>query len=130
MLLKVMLPAKYLLLFTVLSLIVGLTGCSKETSNTVNVEYQLETSDPTADHFYVTYLDKNADTVVQHQHSGWKHSLNVTKPFNAYLQAQVHPINKYVFTIKILIDGQVVQQDSATITTGAKKTIRLAYTAN
>ncbi|MDB5247733.1 MAG: hypothetical protein JWQ40_2127 [Segetibacter sp.] len=130
MLLKVRVPEKHFLLFTLLLAMICFPGCSKESSNTVNVEYQLEASINTADHFYVTYLSEHGDTIVEHQHGGWKYSFSATKPFKAYLEAQVYPIDNYVFTIKILRDGNIVQRDSASTASGARKAIRLAYTAN
>jgi len=106
-------------------------ACSKESSNMVNVEYQLETSLSTADHFYVTYINERSDTVVEHQHGGWKYSFKATKPFNAYLQARVYPIDNYVFAIKMLRDGRVVREDSAsTNSTAAIQSIHLAYMAD
>lgn len=130
MLLKVRVSIRYHFLVTFLLLMVCFAGCSKESSNTVNVEYRLDASVNTADHFYVTYLNEHADTVVEHQHGGWKYSFKAARPFNAYLQSYVNPIDKYVFTIKILVDGNVIRQDSASTASGAIQTIRLDYTTN
>jgi hypothetical protein len=112
-------------------LLVCLVGCSKESSNKVSIEYQLDASINTADHFYVTYLNQHRDTVVEHQHTGWKYSFSTTKPFNAYLQARVYHIDHYTFTIKILRDGKVVQEDSAsTAAPGAIEIISLIDDGN
>ena len=116
-------------LFTVASL-VFLLSCKKEDAGRVNIEYQLQTSSITGDHFFVSYLNNTADTIIEHQHPGWTQAFTVTKPFNAYLKAEVNPIDTYEFTIRILVDGQVVAQDSASTASGAVQTISIAYHAN
>jgi hypothetical protein len=128
MLLTVIFPARIFLTLTVL--VVIFYGCSKEKNNTSTIEYQLDASDITADHFYVRYLNEHLDTVFQHQHTGWRYSFSTARPAKAFLEAQVYPVDKYIFTIKILKDGKVVQQDSASTFTGTRKSIRIAYTPN
>ena len=89
------------------------------------VEYQLHTSSITGDHFYVSFTDVKGDTITNHEHDGWKYSFSTTKPFNAYLKAQVYPIDIYDLTIKILVDGKVVKQTSASTASGANTIISI-----
>jgi hypothetical protein len=116
----------YLLLFVFGIIFIG---CSKEVKQ-VDVEYQLDATVPTGDHFYVNYITAKGDTVVEHEHYGWKYSFKATKPFNAYLRAEVNPIDAYEFTIRILVDGKIVQQQTASTVSAGIKVISISQQVN
>lgn len=109
-------------------MLIGLMGCSKE-SGTVELRYQLETSSPTGDHFYVTYLDANGDSVTEHEHPGFDTAFIVSRPFRAFFNAEVNPIDNYTFTIRILENNRVVGEQSASTASGAVTTLTLNYNA-
>ena len=114
--------------FTTLMVVVLLMiSCKKEVKQ-AEVEYQLETSSPTGDHFDLTYVNELNDTLTHHEHPGWKYAFKTNTPYNAYIKADVHPIDSYTFTIKILVNGEVVQQASANTNSGAHTTIKINHT--
>ena len=108
---------------------ISLLSCKKDVEQAV-VEYQLDTSIPTGDHFFVNYLNEKGDTIVEHQHYGWRYPFNVAKPLNTYLKADVNPIDKYKLTIRILVNGTIVKQDSISIFSGGKRSLILQYKEN
>ncbi len=103
-------------------------GCKKE-ADTVNVSYQLNASTLTGDHFYVSYITETGDTITEHEHPGFNYSFTTAKPFNTYIKAEVNPIDSYDFTVKIVVDGNIVQQQTASTASGAVATIVLKYAA-
>lgn len=111
----------FLLMLTLLTF-----SCTKE-ANTVKVSYQLDTSTLTGDHFYVSYVTATGDTITEHEHPGFNYSFNAAKPFNAYIKAEVNPIDSYDFTVKIVVDGTIVQQQKASTASGGIATIVLNY---
>jgi len=113
-------------LFFVLT--IAIISCKKE-SNSIAIEYQLETSEVTGDHFFVSYVNEKGDTITQHEHPGWKYSFNAKGTFSAYLKAEVNPIDVYVLTIKILQNGSVVQQKEISTASGGIKTLLLTHKA-
>jgi hypothetical protein len=110
-------------------LMLAIISCKKE-NNTVAIQYQLETSAVTGDHFFVSYVNEKGDTVTQHEHPGWKYTFKAKSPFNAYLKAEVNPIDVYVLTLKIVENGSVVQQKEVSTASGGIKTLVLSHTAN
>lgn len=116
----------FLFFFFTLSLL----SCKKESDNTINVAYQLETSGLTGDHFFVSYVIETGDTITEHQHPGWNYSFSIQKPFSTYLKAEVIPIDSYDFSIKIVVDGNIAEQASASTASGAKQVISISHTAN
>ena len=120
---------KCLFLLSFLLCVFLFISCNKKSDNTAKVEYQLNTSSITGDHFFVSYTNERGDTIHEHQHWGWKYPFAATKPFNAFLAVEVNPLDKYVLTIRLLVDGQEVRQDTVSTSLPGVKKMQLAYTA-
>ena len=120
---------KYKPLLFLFFLVAVFAGCKKE-ATTVDLQYQLDTTVPTGDHFFVSYLNERGDTITEHEHYGWRYSFTGNKPANAYIKASVNPIDSYDLTMRIVVNGAVVKETTTNTASGGIKTISLAYTAN
>jgi hypothetical protein len=116
-------------LFILIILTLVISACSKETSTT-EIEYHLETTKPTGDHFYVSYTNENGDTISEHQHYGWKYTFKTTKPFGAFFKTEVNPIDVYVLTTRIVANGNVVKEGSLSTATAGNKILSLSFSAH
>ncbi len=77
----------------------------------------------------MSYITETGDTITEHEHPGFNYSFTTAKPFNAYIKAAINPIDSYDFTIRIAVDGNIVQQQSVSTASGAIATIALKYAA-